>query len=116
MIFEPSPGRGKAELRQFPVNEIMRCIAIDIFGPLPLTENGNEYIIVLRDYYSKWIYAWAVPNHSAQTVADKVVVDFFTKFGCPGQIHTDQGREFQSHLFRLVCQKLGIQQIRTAPY
>ena len=62
----------------------MRCVALDIFGPLPLTENGNEYIIVLGDYYSKWVDAWAVPNHTAQTVADKVVVEFFTKFGCPG--------------------------------
>ena len=67
----------------------MCCISIDIFGALTLTENGNEYIIVLGDYYSKWVDAWAVPNHTAQTVADKVVVEFFTTFGCPGQIHTD---------------------------
>ena len=73
---KPGPGRGKAELRQFRVNEIMRCVAIDIFGPLPLTENRNEYIIVLGDYFSKWVDAWAVPNHTAQTVADKVVVEF----------------------------------------
>ena len=113
---KPGPGRGKAALQQFRVNEIMRCVAIDIFGPLPVTENGNQYIIVLGDYYSKWVDAWAVPNHTAQTVADKIVVEFFTKFGCPGQIHSDQGREFQSELFRLVCQKFGIQQTRTTPY
>lgn len=113
---KPGPGLGKSALHQFRVNEIMRCVAVDIFGPLPLTEDGNEYIIVLGDYYSKWVDAWAVPNHQAQTVADKIVVEFFTKFGCPQQIHTDQGREFQSELFRLVCQKFGIQQTRTAPY
>ncbi|MEW8092744.1 MAG: reverse transcriptase domain-containing protein [Candidatus Thiodiazotropha endolucinida] len=113
---KPGPGLGKSALHQFRVNEIMRCVAVDIFGPLPLTEDGNEYIIVLGDYYSKWVDAWAVPNHQAQTVADKIVVEFFTKFGCPQQIHTDQGREFQSELFRLVCEKFGIQQTRTAPY
>ena len=113
---KPGPGLGKSPLHQFRVNEVMRCVAIDIFGPLPLSENGNEYIIVLGDYYSKWVDAWAVPNHRAQTVADKLVVEFFTKFGCPTQIHTDQGREFQSELFRLVCQKFGIYQTRTVPY
>ena len=113
---KPSPGRRKAALRQFRVNEIMLCLAIDIFGPLPVTENGNQYIIVLGDYYSKWVDAWAVPNHTAQTVADKIVVAFFTKFGCPGQIHSDQGREFQSELFRLVCRKFGIEQTRATPY
>ena len=43
------PGRGKAVLHQFRVNEIMRCVAIDIFGPPLVTENGNQYIIVLGD-------------------------------------------------------------------
>ena len=113
---KPGPGLGKSPLHQFRVNEVMRCVAVDIFGPLPLSENGNEYIIVLGDYFSKWIDAWAVPNHKAQTVADKLVVEFFTKFGCPTQIHTDQGREFQSELFRLVCQKFGINQTLTVPY
>ena len=94
----------------------MRCVAVDIFGPLPLSENGNEYIIVLGDYYSKWVDAWAVPDHTAQTVADKLVVESFTKFGCPAQIHIDQGRECQSELFRLVCEKFGVDQTRTAPY
>ena len=113
---KPGPGLGKSPLHQFRVNEVMRCVAVDILGPLPLSENGKEYIIVLGDYFSKWIDAWAVPNHKAQTVADKLVVEFFTKFGCPTQIHTDQGREFQSELFRLVCQKFGINQTRTVPY
>ena len=94
----------------------MRCVAVDIFGPLPLSENGNEYIIVLGDYYSKWVDAWAVPDHTAQTVADKLVVESFTTFGCPAQIHTDQGGECQSELFRLACETFGVDQTRTAPY
>ena len=113
---KPGPDLGKSPLHQFRVNEVMHCVAIDIFGPLPLTQNGNEYIIVLGDYYSKWVDAWAVLNHTAQTVADKIITEFFTKFGCPAQIHTDQGREFQSELFRLVCEKFGIEQTRTCPY
>ena len=113
---KPGPGLGKSPLQQFRVNEIMQCVALDIFGPLPISENGNEYIIVLGEYFSKWVDAWAVPNHTAQTVADKLVTEFFTKFGCPRQIHTDQGREFQSELFKLLCDKFEINQTRTAPY
>lgn len=113
---KPGPGRGKAALQQFRVNAVMQCVAIDIFGPLPISENGNEYIIVLGEYFSKWVEAWAVPDHTAQTVADKLVCEFITKYGCPQQIHTDQGREFQSHLFKILCEKFGIKQTRTAPY
>ena len=94
----------------------MECVALDIFGPLPISENGNEYIIVLGEYYSKWVDAWAVPNHTAQTMADKLVIEFFTKSGCPKQIHTYQGREFQSELFKHLCDKFEIKQTRTTPY
>ena len=113
---KPGPGRGRAALQQFKVNAIMQCVAVDIFGPLPMSENGTVYIIVLEEYFSKWVEAWAVPNHTAQTVADKLVCEFFTKYGCQRQIHTDQGREFQSELFKILCQKFGINQTRTAPY
>ena len=113
---KPGPGRGKAALKQFKVNAIMQCVAVDNFGPLPISENGNQYIIVLGEYFSKWVEAWAVPNHTAQTVADKLVVEFFTRYGCPQQIHTGQGREFQSDLFKILCRKFGIRQTRTTPY
>ena len=94
----------------------MQSVAVDIFGLLPRTENGNEYIIVLGEYFSKWFEAWAVPDHTALTVTDKIVTEFFTRFECPKQIHTDQGREFESELFSLVCEKMEINITRTPPY
>ena len=102
---KPGPGLGKSALQQFKASEIMECVALDIFGTLPITKNGNEYIIVLGEYYSKWVDAYAAPNHTAQAVADKLVIELFMKFGCPKQIHTDQGREFQSEPFKLLCDK-----------
>ena len=113
---KPGPGLGKSPLSQFRVTAPMQSVAVDIFGPLPITENGNEYVIVLGEYFSKWFEAWAAPDHTALTVADKIVTEFITRFGCPQQIHTDQGREFESELFTLVCAKFGINKTRTAPY
>jgi len=113
---KPGPGLGKAPLKQFSVSAPMQCIAVDILGPLPITRDGNEYIIVTGDYFTKWKEAFAVPNHTALTVADKLVTEFFSRFGCPVQIHSDQGREFESDLFQAVCEKLGIKKSRTTPY
>ena len=31
---------------------------------------------MLGEYFSKWVEAWAVPDHTAQTVADKLVFEF----------------------------------------
>ena len=32
-------------------------VGIDLIGPLPLTENGNRYIVTLADYFLKWSVA-----------------------------------------------------------
>ncbi|VDI07464.1 Hypothetical predicted protein [Mytilus galloprovincialis] len=110
------PGLGRYPLQQSQVGFPLDRIGIDIVGPCPITENGNEYIIVVSDYFTKWCEAYAVPNHHALTVADKLVPEFFARFGMPKQIHSDQGREFESLLFQAVCQLLGIEKTRTTPY
>lgn len=60
--------------------------------------------------------AFPIRDHTALTVTDKLVTEFICRFGCPDQIHTDQGREFESQLFKLVCNLLGIEKTRTTPY
>ena len=81
----------------------MDCIAIDILGPLPVTDNGNQYIMVVGDYFSKWQESYALQEHTALAVADKRVTEFICRFGTPSRIRTDQGREFKSHLFTRMC-------------
>ena len=87
----------------------MSVIAVDILGPLPETSNSNLYIIVCGCYFTKWKEAFAVPNHTAAVVADKLVQEVFLRFGFPVQIHSDQGREFESDLFRSICDLLGLE-------
>lgn len=71
--------------------------------------NGNEYIIVLSDYFSNWVEAYAVPNHTTLTVADKIVTVFFCR-------QTDQGREFESEIFKCICERLEIKKTRSCSY
>ena len=51
-------------------------IAMDILGPLPLTENGNKYILVVGDYFTKWKEAYPMKNMEATTVARLLVHEF----------------------------------------
>ena len=111
--WKPGPGLRKSPLKQFHITSPMQCTAVDIVGPLPISHDNNEYIIVTGVYFTKWQEAFAVPNHTALTVADKLVPEVFCRLGCPIQIHSDQGREFESDLFKAVCEKLGIEKTRT---
>ncbi|CAG2221978.1 unnamed protein product [Mytilus edulis] len=46
----------------------MERLATDILGELPETENGNRYILVVTDYYTKWTESFPMPNMEASTV------------------------------------------------
>ena len=83
-------------LKQSVATAPMERIAIDILGPLPKTVSGNEYIMVISDYFTKWIECYALPDQQAYTVADALVTKFFTRFGVPYFLHKDQGRDFES--------------------
>ena len=113
---KPTHGRHRGLLKQSVATAPMERIVIDILGPLPKTVSGNEYIIIISDYFTKWIECYALPDQQAYTVADALVTKFFTRFGVPYFLHTDQGRNFESQLFQHVCDLLGIQKTRMSLY
>ena len=51
-------------------------VAMDILGPLPVTERGHKYVLVLGDYFTKWVEAFPMPNMEASTVANLFVAHF----------------------------------------
>ena len=112
---KPGP-RYKAKLQQEPVAGRFERVAIDIMGELPLTVNGNKYILVISDYFTKWTQAFALPDQTAFTVADTLVTKCFNLFGMPSWIHSDQGSNFESQLFEELCAILDVRKTRTTPY
>ncbi len=94
----------------------MERIAIDVLGPLPRTETGNQYTLIAQDYFTRWPEAFALPDQQAVTVAEVLVNQFFTRFGIPMELHSDQGRNFESETFQEVCRLFGINKTRTTPY
>ena len=91
-------------------------IAIDFAGPFPVTDDGNRYIMVVVDYFTKWVEAYTIPNQEVTTVAKQLVHNFCSRYGPPMDIHTDQGRSFESGVFKELCRLLGIRKTRTDVY
>lgn len=63
-------------------------IAIDVLGPLPMSEAGNKYLLLVADYFTKWPEAYALPN---ATVAEVLVKEYLCHYGVPLELHSDQG-------------------------
>ena len=93
----------------------MDCLSLDILGPLLTTSKGNTCILVIADYLTRWVKAYAFPNQTAETIAQTLVIEFLSRFGCPLEIHMDQGRNFQSDLFRELCRIFDITKTKTTP-
>lgn len=89
---------------------------MDITGPLPTTESGQKYILVEEDYFTKWTEAFPLPNKEAKIVVEKLVKEVISRFGAPERIHTDQGRNFESQLFKEMSNLFSIEKTRTKPY
>ena len=90
-------------------------IGVDLIGPLKTTRSGNKYILSVIDYYTKYAEAEALPNQEAETIV-RALEEIFARHGMPSVLLTDQGRSFESHLVKSVCQLFGIEKRRTTAY
>lgn len=90
-------------------------LAIDIVGPLPLTESGNRFILTAQDDLTKFCFAKPIPNHESLTIA-KSLIEIFTQFGIPKTFLTDQGLDFMSELIKNLGNLLKTKHICTNPY
>jgi cleavage and polyadenylation specificity factor subunit 1 len=95
------------------VGEPFERIEIDIFGPLPLTKSGNKYILTMCDCFTKWTEAIPLADQTASTIAKEFVGNFISRFGCPLQVHSDRGSNFESQNFHGICKPLNTGKTRT---
>ena len=98
----------RAPLSNIKPGHPMQLVAVDILGPFPESETGNPYILVATDYFTRWVEVYPTPNQEATTVAGRLVDEFLFRFSPPEQLHSDQGRQFESIVIAEVCKLLGV--------
>jgi hypothetical protein len=94
----------------------MERLGIDLCGPFPESYDGKIFILTCTDYFSKWTECIPLPDKQAHTVAKALVDNVFTRLGCPWEIVSDQGPEFDNKLLKSLCERFHIAKIRTTPY
>ncbi|KAJ8722681.1 hypothetical protein PYW07_003861 [Mythimna separata] len=102
-------------LEAFPLVHRLSHIHIDIIGPLPISE-GKRYCVTMIDRTTRWPEAYPVADITAETVARAVYEGWIARYGCPEKLTSDQGRQFESELFKNLMKRLGIERTRTTAY
>lgn len=106
----------KSALNAFPLpNRRLAFVHIDLIGPLP-PSRGFSYCLTMIDRFSRWPEVVPLTDITAATIAEAFVAHWIARFGVPDVIVTDQGRQFESTLFRELSNLLGIHKRRTTAY
>ncbi|GJU57477.1 reverse transcriptase domain-containing protein [Tanacetum coccineum] len=79
-------------------------------GPFPEGPDKVKFLIVAMDYFTKWIEAKPVATITGNQVKKFVWENIVCRFGLPGEIISDNGKQFRDNPFRDWCEKLCIQQ------
>ena len=108
--------KAKATLGQYHAGSPLEQVHVDILGPFTPSKNGNHYILMIVDQFTKWLECFPLPQQSAELTAKHVVDVCISHYGCPMKIHTDQGKNFDGKLFYAVCDLLQVTKTRTTPY
>ncbi|XP_033139102.1 uncharacterized protein LOC117130186 [Brassica rapa] len=88
--------------------------AMDIIGPLPCSRQ-RRFILVLTDYFTKWIEAEAYAQVTDKEVRGFVWKNIICRYGLPYEIVTDNGSQFMSGNFKEFCGKWNIQLSPSTP-
>ena len=105
----------KTQQGSLVVQQPLELLCID-FTKADVAKGGKENILVLTDAFSKYSQAFVTTNQKALTVAKILVEKWFSVFGIPARIHSDQGRSFDNEIISHLCKMYGVKQSKTTPY
>ena len=90
--------------------------SVDFVGPLPRSKKGNQFILTIKDAYTRWIEAFPLRSATAVKVIEILEKEVFSRFGIPESLHSDRGSQFTGLLLQEVAKTLDISATTTPAY
>ncbi|CAF4156521.1 unnamed protein product, partial [Rotaria sordida] len=93
-----------------------QLIGIDYCDPFKPTSRGNQYVLCITDYFTKWMTAIALPDCSVQTTAQTLFNNYICQYDVPLAILSDQGTHFKNQLMESIAKLIGYNHIFSSVY
>ncbi|CAF3796274.1 unnamed protein product [Rotaria sp. Silwood1] len=98
------------------VLEPWHTIGIDMMGPFPTTSRQKRSLLVVVDYFTRWIELFPMRTTTSMDIAQILINEVFSRYGLPKYILSDNGPQFVSNVFEDFCRSFRIEQKFTANY
>ena len=97
-------------------NQPNERVHIDLFGPLKTSSEGNKFILVITDAFTKYAVISAIPNKEAETVARALFDRWISLFSCMKTLVSDNGKEFCNKIMDHLSKRFNIQRRTTSAH
>jgi hypothetical protein len=77
---------------------------------------GNNYILVITDYFTKWVEVIPLANTTALATTKALMDRVILYHGPPRTVVTDRGANFTSNLFTSLCKSIQIKYLKITAY
>lgn len=89
--------------------EPSELVTVDFYGPLPRGRAGIQYLFVLLDAFSKYVYLYPVKRATTSICLKRIFQDYIPRCGKPRKILSDHGTQFNFLSWRAALEKANIQ-------
>ena len=99
-----------------PPQQAWEMISMDYCGPYPESSNGNKYVLVIIDQFTKYVLLTPCARADAQTTYRALYEKIICQHGFPNKLLSDNGKHFRNSMIAAVCATFKIFQTFSSPY
>uniref|UniRef100_A0A673W2Y5 Gypsy retrotransposon integrase-like protein 1 n=1 Tax=Salmo trutta TaxID=8032 RepID=A0A673W2Y5_SALTR len=96
-------------VRPIKVDAPWEILGIDIFGPFQKTQQGNSSVVIVTDYFSKWVEAFPIQKRDALSVARCISTSIY-RFGAAKTVISTQSVDFCDEVTKHLCNRWNVVQ------
>jgi hypothetical protein len=94
------------------INFPFQLISTDLCGPLPRTKSGNQYLLVVVDWFTKYVLVKPLAKATSKSIINFIENEVFLKYGVPQIIICDNGSQYISKDFKKFAENYKVQSIQ----
>ena len=103
-------------IAKYPIPEKpFTALSSDILSGIPLTKKGNKYILVIRDFTTRYSIFEAMPRKEADCIIE-ALRRVISNYGSCESLLTDNAQEYKSEKLKKFCNFFNIRKVEYSPF